>query len=220
MVTFLETLFAIGTFWFWLLLFIDFVVITALVEHEEGVWATVVAIGSIIGLNYLWKLPIVGTIRANPGHAAILVLAYFAIGVAWTLVKWYFFVKNKMFAYNNFKRAFLKDHNAATLTPELASLMADRLERSNIASATAPDPADHKGDLTRWGTYWPFSMVGTALNDIVCKAWDYVYEMLQTTYHRMSKAIFKSAEADLQMAKEYKAQQAAAGADGGSTRRR
>src|SRR5208283_1044261 len=91
MLTFLGTLFALGTLWFWLLVLLDFIAITALVENEEGGWATIVAIGSVVGLNYLWKLPILATVRANPGHTALLVLSYFFIGTCWSFVKWYFF---------------------------------------------------------------------------------------------------------------------------------
>jgi hypothetical protein len=216
MLPFLATLFALGTFWFWLLVFLDFVVVTALVENDEGVWATIVAIATLFGLNYLWKLPVLTTIKANPGHTALLVLAYFGIGVIWTFVKWYFFVHNQVVKYNSYKAEFLKSKNAETLTPELAAELADQIERGSYRSniMSAPDPSEHKSSLIRWGTYWPFSMVGTALNDIVRKAWEYVYEMLQTTYQRMSKAIFRHAEADLQMAQEYKAKQAAAGAGG------
>ena len=43
------------------------------------------------------------------------------------------------------------------------------------------------------------------LNDVVRRTWEYIYEMLQTTYQRMSEAIFKSATADVKMAEEFKA---------------
>lgn len=224
MLTFLTALFA-GSIFLWSFLVAITILLCVLVEKDEGVWATVVFIGTVLSLNFLSKVPILDYVKTNPLRTVELIAAYFAIGVGWTLIKWYFFVHNKVVAYNNFKNAFLKEKGAETLTPALAAELADKLAEQDRysrtssygISASAPDPAEHKGDLTRWGTYWPFSMVGTALNDIVRKAWDYVYEMLQTTYHRMSKAIFKTAEADLQMAKDYKAQQAAAGADGGST---
>lgn len=225
MLTFLAGLLAVGTLWFWLFSIVVFIAITALVENDEGFWATAVAVGTIFSLQFLSKVPLLDYIKTNPLRTLAYVGAYFAIGVAWTLIKWYFYVHRQVVKYNEFKRAFLKKNNAETLTGELAAALADEISNSHGygtrgVSATAPDPAEHKGDLTRWGTYWPFSMVGTALNDVVRRAWEYVYEMLQTTYHRMSKAIFKTAEADLAMAKEYKAQQAAAGADGGSTPRR
>jgi hypothetical protein len=225
MLTFLAGLFAGGIF-LWSFLVAITILLCVLVEKDEGVWATVVFIGTVLSLNFLSKVPILDYIKTNPLRTVELIAAYFAIGVAWTLIKWYFFVHRQVVKYNEFKRQFLKENNAAALTPELAAKLADQLSsrgsyRNGLGiSATAPDPADHKGDLTRWGTYWPFSMVGTALNDVVRRAWEYVYEMLQTTYARISKAIFKTAEADLKMAEEYKAQQAAAGAEGGSSTRR
>ena len=60
-------------------------------------------------------------------------------------------------------------------------------------------------------------MVGFALNDVVRKAWNYIYDLLQSTYQRISNHVFRSASADVAMAQEYKAKQAAAGADGGSS---
>ena len=215
MFTFLGTLFAIGTIWFWLLLFIDFCIITALVENESGVWATIVFLGSLFGLNFLWKLPIIDSVKANPGHTAILVLSYFAIGVVWSIVKWYFFVHNKMVKYNTFKADFLKDQKADAMTPELAAKFMDHLSnrydaRNDGITGAAPLASEHKASLTRWGTYWPFSIIGTLLNDVVRRTWEYIYEMLQTTYQRMSEAIFKSATADVKMAEEFKAEAAAA----------
>jgi hypothetical protein len=214
MLAFFDGLLAVGTIWFWLFAFAVVAVITALVENDEGAWATLVFVGTVLSLQFFSKIPILNYMKRNPGHTLVYVGIYFAIGIAWTLVKWYFFVHNQIVKYNEFKRAFLKGKGADTLTPALAAELADeatRLSGYDRNVAAAPDPANHKSDLTRWGTYWPFSMIGTALNDIIRKAWEYVYEILQTTYQRMSKAVFKTAEADFKMAQEYKAQQAATG---------
>lgn len=227
MLTFLAGLLAFGSLWFFLEVLAVVILLCVLVEKDEGVWATVVFIGTVLSLNFLSKVPILDYVKTNPLRTVELIAAYFAIGVGWTLIKWYFYVHRQVVKYNEYKRTFLKENNATELTPELAAKLHDELtgnsgysSRRAGVSNTAPDPAEHKGDLTRWGTYWPFSMVGTALNDVVRRAWEYVYEMLQTTYARMSNAIFKSASADVEMAKNYKAQQAAAGAEGGSTTRR
>jgi len=224
MFTFLETLFALGTFWFWLLFLIDFVVITALVENEEGAWATIVAIGSIVGLNYLWKLPIIATIKTNPGHVALLVLSYFVIGAAWSFVKWYFFLHKANGRYLDYKAKFLERKNVSVLDGQLAAILMDELAENNNRyldaelriSAEPPVARKHKARLTRWATYWPFSMVGFALNDVVRKTWTYIYEMLQGAYQRVSNHVFRNTSADVAIAQEYKSKAAAAGADDGS----
>jgi hypothetical protein len=210
MITFLAGLLAFGTLWFWLFSLAVFIGLTLLVENDEGVWATIVFVGTVLSLNFLSKIPLLDYVKNNPGHTLMYVGLYFAIGVVWTIIKWYFFVHRKIVAYTEFKRKFLKDRGVEALTPALANELIDRCKAYSV-SPTPPDPADHKGDLTRWGTYWIFSMVGTALNDVVRRAWEYVYEMLQTTYDRMAKAIFKSASADVELAKSFKA---AAGSDG------
>jgi hypothetical protein len=225
MFTLLASLLALGTIGFWLLVLIDFIVITALVENEEGVWATVVAIGSIIGLNYLWKLPIVATIKANPGHTALLIASYFALGIGWSFAKWVLFLHKQNFKYRDFKTQFLSKKNAKELTPELAAALMEELDSHNRyesypdrrISANAPQFLEHKGKLTRWATYWPFSIIGTLLNDVVRKSWTYIINMLQGTYQRISNYIFRGATADKALAENYKAKQAAAGADGGSS---
>lgn len=200
MITFLAGLLAFGTLWFWLFALAVFITITALVENEEGVWATVVFIGTVLSLQFLSKVPVLDYVKSNPGHTLMYVGLYFVIGTVWTLIKWYFFVHKRIVKYNDFKRSYMKNNKIETLDAKSAADLLETARRSGI-QVDAPDPADHKGDFTRWGTYWVFSMVGTALNDVVRRAWEYVYEMLQTTYERMSNAIFKSANADKELAK-------------------
>ena len=89
--------------------------------------ATIVFLGSLFGLNFLWKLPIVDSVKANPGHTGLLILSYFAIGVVWSIVKWYFYVHNKMVKYNEFKAKFLRNNKTDGMTPELAAKFMDHL---------------------------------------------------------------------------------------------
>jgi hypothetical protein len=225
MFTFLAGLLAIP-FVIWLLILIDFIVITALVENEEGIWATIVAVGSIVGLNALWKLHLLDTIKANPLHTALLVLSYFVIGICWSLFKWYLFLHKETNKYEDAKAEFLQHENATALTGELAARLFDKLTEHNKyqsedskdkINAAAPLFRNHKGTLTRWATYWPFSMVGFALNDVVRKSWKYIVELFQNVYQRISNHMFRNVAADANLAQEYKAKQAAAGADGGSS---
>src|SRR5277367_2088168 len=130
MLTFLMGLLAIPLV-FWLLVFIDFVIITALVENESGTWATLVAIGSIFGLNYLVKVPIFKTIHDNPFHTAELVGLYFLLGAGWSFFKWWTFLHKKGKVYEEFKADFLTKNKATTLTPELAVALEDAIAEKN-----------------------------------------------------------------------------------------
>jgi len=226
MFTFLAELFAFGGVAFWLLAVVVFGIIAALVENEKGAWATFTFIASLAGLNFLYKLPLLETVKLNPGKTAILIGSYFAAGVVWSIIKWALYLHNKLVAYNDYKAKFLAKNKVTALTPELAAELQEELGRSynnfnakfmlapGPISAEAPEAREHKSDLTRWATYWPFSIAGTLLNDVVRKAWDHIYNLLQSTYQSISKAIFKNATADIAMAEEFKAKKAAAGADG------
>jgi len=220
-------IFALGTLGFWLLILLDFILITALVENESGGWATFTAICTILGLNYVWKFPVFEALRQNPGHAAILVGSYFALGIGWSIFKWYLFLHKQTRRYEDFKAQFMLEYKITTLTPESAAKLMEAVAKMNqykskgdrdyILTQT-PLFRNHAGDLTRWATYWPFSMIGFALNDIVRKAWRHIIEMLQTTYQRIANHVFRNINADQAMAEEYKAQAAAASA--GSTTRK
>jgi hypothetical protein len=211
---FLEALFALWTIPFFILFLLDFVIITALVENESGLWATVVAIASIFGLNYFWKVPVLKLIHDNPLRTAELVGIYFLAGAAWSVFKWWTFLHKGSKAYDDFKADFLTKNNAKALTPELSvQLEADLIEFNRFKDvdksvhSVPPSAREFKGDLTRWATYWPFSMVGFALNDVVRKAWNYIYDLLQSTYQRISNYMFRGAVADREMAANYRAQQ-------------
>jgi hypothetical protein len=225
MFTFLAELFALGGIAFWLLALAVGTLITVLVEKEEGVWATVVAIASILGLDFVYKLPLLSFVKANPGHVAVLVGSYFGIGIVWSLViKWLIYLHKRNFAYEDFKAAFLTKNNAKELTGELAAKLMEELESHNRYVSDENEKVitgilvrDHIGMLTRWATYWPFSMIGTALNDVVRKSWTYIIRLLQSTYQRMANYVFRKAAADVAMAEQYKAQKAAAGAGSSTT---
>jgi len=227
MLEFLVGLLAFGTLWFWLFSFVVFCAITALVENDEGVWATLVFIGTVLSLNFLSKVPLLDYIKLNPGHTLMYIGIYFAAGIGWSFIKWGVFLKKRNLKYEAFKAKYMRDNKIeGGMTPEQMSkffswLGSNYEARDGKVAAAAPEPSDHKRDITRWSCYWPFSFVGTLLNDVVRRSWDFIYEVLQSTYQRMSYAIFKGAREDAKAVEQYKAEQAAAGAgDSGSRRNR
>jgi phosphate/sulfate permease len=205
----LLALFAAGTIGFYVLLVLVGILITTLVEKEEGFWATVTLIGTIVTLNWAYKLPIWKTIQLHPFWTSAWVLGYLVAGAVWSLIKWTVSVKKQDMKYKNFKADFLREEKATELTPALAAKLADKLDGRYGKDITAEPPVarDHRSSLIRWATYWPFSMIGTALNDFVRKIFNYIYEMLQTTYQRISDHLFREATADMELARQFKEDQ-------------
>jgi len=221
LLAFLAALLAFGSLGFWVFSVVVFIAITALVESDEGFYATLVAVCTILSLQFLSHVPILTTVKTNPGHVALYVLGYFVVGAAWSVFKWYIFLHKATNKYETYKAEFMERRGAKVFDGELASKLMDELEEKNKyqsedskINSAPPLARKHKSNLTRWATYWPFSMVGFALNDVVRKAWQYIYDLLQSTYQRISNHVFRNVSADAKMAEEYKASAAAAGAGG------
>jgi hypothetical protein len=192
------TLLAIGTLWFWVALVVLLVVITVVVESESGTWATVVTVGSLLGINYLYKLSLFTLAVSNPSHTLGLLLVYLVAGVVWSLIKWYFYLHERLKEFNESQAKFLKDNKATEMTPALAAQFTGSYSYTGIPTAKG-----HKADLTRWATYWPFSVVGSLLNDVVRKTWVYIFDLLQSTYQRMADSMFASAAKVNNLAKQH-----------------
>lgn len=197
----LLTIFAFGTLWFWATIAVVFFIITVLVERESGVLATIWAILLVLGLNYAGKSALFFAVRLHPGHAALAVLVYFAFGIVWSFIKWYFYLRKKVVEYEIRKAAFLKECNATQMTASLAFHFGEVHRYDKIGQV--PVAREHKGDILRWSTYWPFSMLGTILNDFVRNLWNHIYEALHNLYQGISNRIFADAAKDAALAKEY-----------------
>lgn len=192
------TLLAIGTLWFWVALVALLVVITVVVESESGTWATVVTVASLLGINYLYKLSLFTLAVSNPSHTLGLLLVYLVAGVVWSFIKWYFYLHERLKEFNESQAEFLKGNEATEMTPALAAKFTNSYIYKNI-----PVAKEHKADLTRWATYWPFSLIGSLLNDVVRKTWVYIFDLLQSTYQRMADSMFASASKIDSLAKQH-----------------
>lgn len=204
---------ALGTIWLWLALFVVAALVTVLVESEKGFWATVTLIATVIAFQFGLKFPIFGSIAAHPWKTAGGVGIYFAAGICWGVFKWFLFLNKKSAHYNEIRQMFLEEKGVTELTPALALELAQSLEsgrgvignhfiNTNGVSAEPPPAREHKGDIMRWMSYWPFSIVGTILNDFVRKAWTHIYNFMVGTYDRISTYVFRNYAGDVALAKQ------------------
>jgi hypothetical protein len=216
---------AVGSIWFWLLVFAVLIGITVLVETEEGGWATFTLVVSVILMNWVFKVGIIQALWAHPWKALGWVLVYFVLGIAWGLVKWFVFVHKRAGLYRDARDAFLKQHRATELTPALAAELMEELNHNfrsyqTEVSALPPKASEHKGDIIRWMSYWPFSVVGTLLNDVVRKAWRHIYDLMTQTYDRVAAHVFRKYSADVALAKQHNTPPILPKMDESDTRRR
>lgn len=194
---------ALGTIGFWVLLFIIFVIITALVETEHGLFSAGVIVSTMLMFEYSYHLHLFAGFAAHPGKVLIYIVGYLAIAAVWGIAKWYSFVQGQMNAYNDYKYEFMKLHRVKVLTPMLAKQLLENGARQYPAILPqAPVARKYKSNIIRWMTYWPFSILGTLFNDLIRKVFDHIYKYLLSVYEVISNHVFRGAKADADLANQ------------------
>ena len=153
-------LFVLGTFWFWLLMFAEFVVLIACLSHEKYFLAPL-SLAVTIALLILGGSGLGGVVdwvRMNPSWTVALVLGYFAIGVGYTIAKWWVFVRDVLEKYQEHKTLWLADwksraekylHSAEQKDVQLKQAKA-RSENGNYINSLTKEMEDYK----KWAEIW------------------------------------------------------------------
>lgn len=145
---------------------IELIVITALIEHKQGFASFIIIVCSLglfeyittdnlysIGYNYVTTYPL---------FLLSLVASYVFIGILWSFLKWYIFLKeDKRYQLK------IKDIHPKTII-------------------IAPSASDKITDIVRWMGYWPFSMFWF----IISKPYRYMYDLLSDIYDNITKSVF------------------------------
>jgi len=159
------TLFLIGTFWFYALLFVAAVALVISTELDEakswGFWvvgATLVILyfcGNKQEFNDAFNW-----ISANPGSTVLIVAGYFVAGLVWAIVKWYFYLRKKTAKINKYSKVHGLDE---------------------VYSAS-----ENKERILNWMMYWPFSLLWTMIDEPVKKLFQNIYTATEKMFQRMA----------------------------------
>lgn len=86
---------------------IIFVVGTFLVELECFGWATIVLVATVAGVQYLHVADILAFVSQNIVVSFLYTIAYLAVGVTWSFVKWFSFLMKFRDKFRELKKKFL-----------------------------------------------------------------------------------------------------------------
>lgn len=181
---------AYGTLWFWFAIVAIFGTIiyfleSALTSDEDdggGFRSTITILGFLVLYYFCGSsediLSMFRYVRDNTVGLLIWVGVYAAIGLVWSFVKWYFFLLSKKDKkYEQLK----KDQKRNTFTEGKLEL---------------PTAGDNKMRIISWMTYWPFSVVWTAINEPVKRFFNFVYARFTSIYDRIHLMIEAKLNAD------------------------
>ncbi len=131
--------------------------LTVTVEIEWFGWTTFTVIVSIAAAKLFHLFDIIVYIKENALQSVVYTIAYIAIGVVWSFAKWFFFLINERDA----ARKYIEDEsNWTNFSPPVINV---------------PQASHNKGKIIAWMTYWPFSFVGTILNDPFRKLFNFIF---------------------------------------------
>lgn len=209
-------LFVIGTFWFWLLIATEIILLFAFIENENGIGATVSVFVFAALLQWFGNVDIISYVRANPMFIVSCLGAYFALGAVWGIIKWWIFCRDRLEDYEEARAKFLKERGQPAGTKvvpvELRAEWKEAVENSGKygygysgykvstkISADPPQVREYKSQIMRWMTFWVISMIWSLINDFVKRVFRSIYLKLATFLQSISDKMWRNVKGDFEV---------------------
>jgi len=198
-------LFVFGTFWFWMLVVVELIVLFAFIDNESGIGASlsVLTFGAL--LQWFGNVDIIQYIKSYPLFILSCAGAYFALGAVWGVVKWWIFCRDRLEDYEEARDSFLKENKVPAGTkvvPVELRLDWKRKLKSSYRTqglAEVPQVRTHKAKIMNWMTFWVISIIWSFINDFVKRIFRTIYQRLSSFLQGISDKMFGSVKDDLEM---------------------
>jgi hypothetical protein len=202
-------LFAVGTFWFWVLIAAELVLLTAFVEYENGVGATfsLLIFGALIQLCS--DVNLLAYLKEHPFGILTLAFLFTIMGCIYSCFRWVLWVRDRKKDYEETKLTWLAEKKITngTIPDALKADWKTYLEKnaqyhrdyrgSYKISATPPQVREHKDRVIRWLAFWPISLLWWFAHDAVTRLFNEIYELIRVQYQKIADRIFASVKNDL-----------------------
>jgi hypothetical protein len=187
---------------------IFFVIECVLMEVEHWGWATFTLLASFglsLVAHHFWPdVPsVLSWVAANGVFTLVYVLAYLAVGVGWSFIKWFSYLMGFRDSFREQKEAFctkngldpkqpIPEDRLAQFDQHLSSNVSwGERHRGQLLSRERPRAAKSKARITAWMAFWPFSVVGTVLNDPVRRLFNFLFTNFKALYQKMADHVFR-----------------------------
>lgn len=165
------------------------------VAYESPGFATLSFIASLAAAEFIFGLPVIDTIKAQPLSIVAFAAVYLLAGIAWSIPKWWFHVRNLRDEYLEAIQKFL-DQEGANIKAEdfdFEGELGDHWSSYNAPywdNKIPPRASENKSRILTWVLYWPFSMVWTIIDEPFRRAFTMVFERIRGLYQRISESAF------------------------------
>jgi hypothetical protein len=163
------------------------------IEHDGFLVVSSCVILYILFLNFMSQLNFLslGTLRwiqENPLLSIGIVVLYFVVGVVWSFVKWWLYIKEFV------ERIIDVDKLKETVKDKKKELVDskdyDKEKVRGLINKKKPHVKDYKGRIAGWISYWPISFIWSILNDFIKRMVRQLVDYLGDYYQGITNRIF------------------------------
>jgi hypothetical protein len=184
-----------------------FIILGVLLETEKEGFATLLVI-SLLASFYPERHTIAELISSNVLTVFFYSLGYIIVGITWSFIKWFEFIKKNFDLFNTHRNRFI---DKVGPVEENWKLWMDDLNKSKVKSyksgyerscqfyetdtkesvvkAITPLASLKKAAIVSWISYWPISFVTTFLNNPVRKFFTFIYTIVSKMYEKVSNRV-------------------------------
>lgn len=161
---------------------IIFFILIVSVEQEKGFVSLIATVVGILALEVSGATHIWNWAYQNPFRWIALILIYLTCGAAWSIVKWWFYVRKSRESVRAEYGMWQSVHPDGSIDEFLDS-PSNRLRLKN---------GENKNRIVLWMIWWIPSLVWTVCSDVVLDIWHKIYDLLSSIYTNIAKHVIKS----------------------------
>lgn len=176
---------------FLLILTALFITETILCEVEQFGWATFTLIATLVAAHFFHIFSVVQFVSQHGWMTGLYVIAYVGIGIAWSFVKWFSFLMSFRDKFRAAKAAWLANNYIAPGAVLTSKQTKDFQDNLLYSLRTAPTALTNKSRIMSWMCFWPFSFIGTLLNDPIRRLFNFLFDHFKALYQKMADRIFR-----------------------------
>ena len=189
-------------FWFWASAAVACAILFYAVEIGAAVWATVSLFLFLGYMQWFTEVKPLVYLKEDPGKLCVILLTYFFVGLTWSIVKWWFYVKRAQLDYVKRKRKWLDSrgfHEATTVPEHLRENWKNDFGHVNYYdfSKGIPKASANRTRIVGWMCYWPWSMIASLFNDVVRWLFEWCYELFSGIFLKIERKARIEVEMDM-----------------------
>ena len=181
-----------GTFWFWIIIFTQLIIIFSLFILDKKFFSTIFTILLLYSLH-ISGLKIIDYIIHHPFTTLIIGCSYFILGGINSILEWFLFMKNLRVRYDETRKKFGENHNIELSGP-IPDEFKDKWRNFRLTywqyNESKPLPSNHKSEIYGWIIFWPFSIIWRIIHDPITRILKFVYMRLLGIYESISDRYF------------------------------